>query len=129
MFYSQGSKTFAYDESGDHTNSHEISARSNSDSFVHAPSNQIRNVGDPMPAAKSAPDAAIVTRDARRLSTLLEVSQALSGTLNLKSSMQRVLQIRAFEVEDQRHLVIEPVQHVDGQLNSFLKFLGAERLC
>jgi len=46
-----------------------------------------------MPAAKPAPDATIVTRDARRLSTLLEVSQALSGTLNLKSSMQRVLQI------------------------------------
>ena len=33
------------------------------------------------------------TRDARRLATLLEVSQALSGTLNLKSSMQRVLGI------------------------------------
>ncbi|HXD19241.1 MAG TPA: sigma 54-interacting transcriptional regulator [Vicinamibacterales bacterium] len=46
-----------------------------------------------MPAAKPAPDATIVARDARRLSTLLEVSQALSGTLNLKSSMQRVLQI------------------------------------
>ena len=46
-----------------------------------------------MPAAKPAPDANIVSRDARRLSTLLEVSQALSGTLNLKSSMQRVLQI------------------------------------
>ena len=37
-----------------------------------------------MPAAKPAPDANIVSRDARRLSTLLEVSQALSGTLNLK---------------------------------------------
>jgi Nif-specific regulatory protein len=46
-----------------------------------------------MPAAKPAPDATIITRDARRLSTLLEVSQALSGTLNLKTSMQRVLQI------------------------------------
>ena len=46
-----------------------------------------------MPAAKPAPDGTIATRDARRLSTLLEVSQALSGTLNLKSSMQRVLQI------------------------------------
>jgi Nif-specific regulatory protein len=46
-----------------------------------------------MPAAKPAPDATIAARDARRLSTLLEVSQALSGTLNLKSSMQRVLQI------------------------------------
>ena len=46
-----------------------------------------------MPAAKPVPDATLATRDARRLSTLLEVSQALSGTLNLKSSMQRVLQI------------------------------------
>jgi len=46
-----------------------------------------------MPAAKPVPDATIAARDARRLSTLLEVSQALSGTLNLKSSMQRVLQI------------------------------------
>jgi len=46
-----------------------------------------------MPAAKSGPDATTTTRDARRLSTLIEVSQALSGTLNLKSSMQRVIQI------------------------------------
>jgi Nif-specific regulatory protein len=64
-----------------------------SDTFVYERQDQIRNVGDPMPAAKPAPDATIVARDARRLSTLLEVSQALSGTLNLKSSMQRVLQI------------------------------------
>ncbi len=46
-----------------------------------------------MPAAKPGPDANTASRDARRLSTLIEVSQALSGTLNLKSSMQRVLQI------------------------------------
>src|SRR5215213_5246676 len=45
-----------------------------------------------MPAARSGPDATTAARDARRLSTLLEVSQAMSGTLNLKSSMQRVLQ-------------------------------------
>jgi Nif-specific regulatory protein len=45
-----------------------------------------------MPAAKVGPDASIAARDARRLSTLLEVSQALSGTLNLKAAMQRVLQ-------------------------------------
>jgi Nif-specific regulatory protein len=38
-------------------------------------------------------DPRIAARDARRLSTLLEVSQALSGTLNLKASMQRVLAI------------------------------------
>ena len=46
-----------------------------------------------MPAAKPGPDGTTATRDARRLSTLIEVSQALSGTLNLKASMQRVLQI------------------------------------
>ena len=46
-----------------------------------------------MPAAKPAPDGATTTRDARRLSTLLEVSQAMSGTLNLKAGMQRVLAI------------------------------------
>ena len=44
-----------------------------------------------MPAAKPGPDATTAARDARRLSTLLEVSQALSGTLNLKAAMQRVL--------------------------------------
>ena len=41
-----------------------------------------------MPAAKPLSDGAA---SARRLSTLLEVSQALSGTLNLKAAMQRVL--------------------------------------
>ena len=41
-----------------------------------------------MPAAKPISDSAA---SARRLSTLLEVSQALSGTLNLKSAIQRVL--------------------------------------
>jgi Nif-specific regulatory protein len=45
-----------------------------------------------MPAARSGTDPNTAARDARRLSTLLEVSQALSGTLNLKSGMQRVLQ-------------------------------------
>jgi len=45
-----------------------------------------------MPAAKSGADASTAARDARRLSTLLEMSQALSGTLNLKAAIQRVLQ-------------------------------------
>ncbi len=44
-----------------------------------------------MPAARTGPDTT-AARDARRLQTLLEVSQALSGTLNLKAAMQRVLQ-------------------------------------
>ena len=46
-----------------------------------------------MPAPRTGPDATVVAKDARRLSTLLEVSQALSGTLNLKASIQRVLGI------------------------------------
>jgi Nif-specific regulatory protein len=46
-----------------------------------------------MPGAKQGVDGSTATRDARRLSTLVEVSQALSGTLNLKSSMHRVLAI------------------------------------
>jgi len=41
------------------------------------------------------PDVDAPTREARRLSTLLEVSQALSGTLNLKVSLHRVLEILA----------------------------------
>src|SRR5678815_1035134 len=44
-----------------------------------------------MPAAKPGPEATTAARDARRLSSLLEMSQALSGTLNLKSALQRVL--------------------------------------
>src|SRR5687768_10631238 len=48
-----------------------------------------------MPAVKTAAADPTATRDARRLSTLLEVSQALSGTLNLKASLQRVLGILA----------------------------------
>ena len=41
------------------------------------------------------PDVDAPAREARRLSTLLEVSQALSGTLNLKASLHRVLEILA----------------------------------
>jgi Nif-specific regulatory protein len=44
-----------------------------------------------MSAVRSSADAHSATKDARRLSTLLEVSQALSGTLNLKAALQRVL--------------------------------------
>src|SRR5438093_11348406 len=50
------------------------------------------------PAARSrphAPDVDAPAREARRLSTLLEVSQALSGTLDLKGSLHRVLEILA----------------------------------
>ena len=43
----------------------------------------------------SSDPAATHARESRRLSTLLEVSQALSGTLNLKASMHRVLEVLA----------------------------------
>src|SRR5919201_5430679 len=45
---------------------------------------------------RTRPAAAAVAspgRETRRLSTLLEVSQALSGTLNLKAALHRVLEI------------------------------------
>src|SRR5262245_36505489 len=48
--------------------------------------------------ARSRPAAAdddARTREVRRLTTLLEVSQSLSGTLNLKASLHRVLEILA----------------------------------
>ena len=44
-------------------------------------------------AAKTRTTVSAAAWDARRLSTLLEISQALSGTLNLKSSVQRLLGI------------------------------------
>jgi Nif-specific regulatory protein len=53
---------------------------------------------DPMPTTCRArpappPDVDAPDREARRLSTLLEISQALSGTLNLKASLHRVLEV------------------------------------
>jgi hypothetical protein len=47
----------------------------------------------PKPAAAAPGDA--VARDARRLATLLEISQALSGTLNQKAAFHRILEILA----------------------------------
>src|SRR5438128_9747083 len=43
--------------------------------------------------AALADPAATHARESRRLSTLLEVSQALSGTLNLRSGLHRALEI------------------------------------
>ena len=62
------------------------------------------------PAAQS--DA--VAREARRLATLLEVSQALSGTLNLKASMHRVLEVLAHHHGAVRGIV--SLLHPDGDL-------------
>jgi len=44
-------------------------------------------------------------REAQRLSTLLDVSQALSGTLNLKSSLHKVLEILAAQYSAVRGLI------------------------
>ena len=65
-------------------------------------------------AVPPPPDVDAKTREARRLSTLLEVSQALSGTLNLKSSLHRVLEILARHHGAVRGLV--SIVHADGEL-------------
>src|SRR5262245_51733665 len=49
------------------------------------------SAGRGMTTRLKTPDAP--AQEAHRLSTLLEVSQALSGTLNLKASLHRVLEI------------------------------------
>jgi Nif-specific regulatory protein len=67
-----------------------------------------------MSPAKSGTDASIVARDARRLSTLLEVSQALSGTLNLRSALARVLEILAKHHGTVRSMVT--LLHDNGEL-------------
>ena len=43
--------------------------------------------------SRTSTSAAEDARESRRLSTLLEVSQALSGTLNLRSALHRVLEV------------------------------------
>jgi len=48
-----------------------------------------------MAKTRPADPAAVHARESRRLSTLLDVSQALSGTLNLRSALHRVLEVLA----------------------------------
>src|ERR1700680_2373091 len=50
---------------------------------------------DRMSKIRSANPSAAQASESRRLSTLLEVSQALSGTLNMRSALHRVLEILA----------------------------------
>jgi Nif-specific regulatory protein len=54
-------------------------------------------------------------RESRRLSTLLEISQALSGTLNLRSGLHRVLEILAKHHNTVRGLVV--LLHDSGELH------------
>ncbi len=66
----------------------------------------------PRPPVPAPPDGP--ARETRRLSTLLEVSQALSGTLNLKTSLHRVLEVLAHDHGAVRGLV--SLLHPDGDL-------------
>src|SRR5471030_3529907 len=66
------------------------------------------------PPPASAPDVDARTRETRRLATLLQVSQAMSGTLNLKASLHRVLEVLARHHGAVRGIV--SVLHADGDL-------------
>ena len=55
--------------------------------------------------------AAVTARESRRLSTLLDVSHALSGTLNLRSALHRVLEVLAKHHGSVRSLVVIQKEH------------------
>ena len=60
-----------------------------------------------MAKSRSAEDPAVVqARESRRLSTLLEISHALSGTLNLRSALHRALEILAKHHGTVRSLIV-----------------------
>ncbi len=66
-----------------------------------------------MPKARAAAQdpAAVQARESRRLSTLLEISHALSGTLNLRSALHRVLEILAKHHGIVRSLIVFQHDH------------------
>jgi len=64
-----------------------------------------------MAKARSADPAANHARESRRLSTLLEISQALSGTLNLRAALHRALEILAKHHGTVRSLVAMLADH------------------
>jgi Nif-specific regulatory protein len=69
-----------------------------------------------MAKARVASDPAVThARESRRLSTLLEVSQALSGTLNLRSGLHRVLEVLAKHHGTVRSLIT--LLHDNGELH------------
>jgi Nif-specific regulatory protein len=83
------------------------------------PRRATRPVGLPAPVPTSPPPSDRTISDARareaqRLSALLEISQALSGTLNLKASLHRVLEILARQHGAVRGIV--SLVHSDGDL-------------
>jgi Nif-specific regulatory protein len=88
-----------------------------------------------MAKTRSAEDpAAVYARESRRLSTLLEVSQALSGTLNLRSALHRVLEILTKHhgtvrslitlLHDNRELHVEAADGLDAPSHSVRYRLG-----
>ena len=67
-------------------------------------------------ARTAVQDPAVVNaRESRRLSTLLEVSHALSGTLNLRSALHRVLEVLAKHHGTVRSLVV--IQRENNELH------------
>jgi Nif-specific regulatory protein len=67
-----------------------------------------------MARAKPVNPGAASGRESRRLSTLLEVSQALSGTLNLRAALHRVLEVLAKYHGTVRSMVT--LLHENGEL-------------
>jgi len=59
--------------------------------------------------------AAVNARESRRLTTLLDVSHALSGTLNLRSALHRVLEVLAKHHGSVRSLVV--IQRENNELH------------
>ena len=68
-----------------------------------------------MAKVRVAASPATHARESRRLSTLLEVSQALSGTLNLRSALHRVLEILAKHHGTVRSMVT--LLHDNGEMH------------
>ena len=84
--------------------------------------------------AKTSAESGSDARESRRLSTLLEVSQALSGTLNQRSALHKVLEIltkhhgyiRSLVVllHDNNELHIEAADGLDGPAHNVKYRLG-----
>ena len=88
-----------------------------------------------MAKTRSAEDpAAVQARESRRLSTLLEISHALSGTLNLRSALHRTLEILAKHhgtvrslivfLHDNRELQVEAADGLDAPSHTVRYRLG-----
>jgi Nif-specific regulatory protein len=88
-----------------------------------------------MAKTRSAEDpAAVQARESRRLSTLLEISHALSGTLNLRSALHRTLEILAKHhgtvrslivfLHDNRELQVEAADGLDAPSHAVRYRLG-----